>query len=316
VTGTVRNSLFLIGLAALWLASSRSATALSGADLERMRQEKRVALVIGNGNYRNFTVLDNPVNDANGVGRALRDAGFEVILRVDATRDDMTAALQSFRESLQNADVGLFYYAGHAAQVDWRNFMLPVAAALAASRNLDSLQQQVAQESIDLDTVLKLMDSSGANTRGRRLNIVILDACRDNPFIAQAQELSRSLSRSTGKTPIAIGTGLAQSFAPARTFLAYSTAPGQVASDGPSDGKRRNSPYSGALIEALAVPGLKLEDVFKQVRNSVAAATRQEQIPWDNSSVFDDFYFRLPATAEVAGAAPQKRSVNTTFVSP
>jgi uncharacterized caspase-like protein len=308
----VRNSLFLIGLAALWLTSSLPAATLSSADLERMRREKRVALVVGNGNYRNFTVLDNPVNDANGVGRALRDAGFEVILRVDATRDDMTAALQTFRESLQNADVGLFYYAGHAAQVDWRNFMLPVAAALDANRNLDSLQQQVAQESVDLDVVLKLMDSVGTDNRGRRLNIVILDACRDNPFIAQAQELSRSLSRSTGKTPIVVGTGLAQSFAPARTFLAYSTAPGQVA----SDGEGRNSPYSGALIEALAVPGLKLEDVFKQVRSSVAAATRQEQIPWDNSSVFDDFYFHPPATAEVAGAPPKKRSVNTTFVSP
>lgn len=299
-----RKGLFLLVLVATSLAHS---AALSNADLELMRKEKRVALVLGNGNYRNFEALDNPVNDANGVGAALREAGFEVILHVDASRDDMVAALQAFGRALQNADVGLFYYAGHAAQVDWRNFMLPVAAALDARKDVGSLEQQVAQESIDLDEVLRLMDGTS-----RRLNIVILDACRDNPFTAQARELSRSLSRSTGKTPIKVGTGLAQSFAPARTFLAYSTAPGQVASDG--DG--RNSPYSGALIKALAVPGLKLEDVFKQVRSSVAEATKQEQIPWDNSSVFDDFYFHVPANVEIANTAPKKRGINTTFVSP
>jgi uncharacterized caspase-like protein len=304
---SVARQLISIAILSGLLTWSSAGAALSNADLQRMRDEHRVALVIGNGNYRNFEPLDNPVNDANGVAAALRDAGFEVILRVDATRDDMNAALQSFDQSLRKADVGLFYYAGHAAQVEWRNFMLPVAAALDAQKNVGALEAQVAQESVDLAEVLKLMDGVS-----RRLNIVILDACRDNPFTAQARELSRSLSRTTGKTPFKVGVGLAQSFAPARTFLAYSTAPGQVASDGTG----RNSPYSAALIQALAVPGLKLEDVFKQVRSSVAAATKQEQIPWDNSSVFDDFYFRVPANIEVVNTEPKKRGINTTFVSP
>jgi uncharacterized caspase-like protein len=124
-------------------------------------------------------------------------------------------------------------------------------------------------------------------------------------------ELSRSLSRSTGSTPIKVGVGLVQTFAPPRTFLAYATAPGQVASDGTG----KDSPYSAALIQALGVPGLKLEDVFKRVRNSVAQATHSAQIPWDNSSVFDDFYFRIPT--DVAAVAPtKKRELNTTFVSP
>jgi len=145
----------------------------------------------------------------------------------------------------------------------------------------------------------------------RRLNIVILDACRNNPFTEKALEIGRSLSRSAGQTPIQVGKGLVQNPAPPRTFLAYATAPGQVASDGTG----KDSPYSGALIQALAVPSLKLEDVFKRVRSSVAQATHEEQIPWDNSSVFDDFYFRIPANPAAAEAA-RKGEINTNFVSP
>jgi uncharacterized caspase-like protein len=302
---TVKLLLLAGALAALWpqLASAQ----LTNADLARMRAEKRVALVIGNGNYRNFQQLDNPVNDATGVAAALRDAGFQVILRLDATRDDMSSALEQFDQALGKADVGLFYFAGHAAQVDWHNFMVPVSAALEVNQAAaNNLAGQVAQETVDLGDVLDRMGRAN-----RKLNIVILDACRDNPFTEKAMELSRSLSRSTGSTPIKVGVGLVQSFAPPRTFLAYATAPGQVASDGTG----KDSPYSAALIQALAVPGLKLEDVFKRVRNSVAEATHAAQIPWDNSSVFDDFYFRIPADA-AAVAPPKKRELNTTFVSP
>jgi uncharacterized caspase-like protein len=298
-------SLFILATIGL---SRLAAAELTEADLKRMRGESRVALVIGNGKYRNFEPLDNPANDAKGVAAALNAAGFKVILRVDATRDDMTAALAEFDQQLARSDVALFYYAGHAAQVDWRNFMVPVAANLDAQKiGADRLVGQVAQESVDLAEVLDGMGKGKA-----RINIVVLDACRDNPFTAKAIQMSRSLSRSSGATPIKVGVGLAQSFAPPGTFLAYSTAPGQVASDGVG----RNSPYSDALIKALAVPGLKLEDVFKQVRNSVATATHQEQIPWDNSSVFDDFYFRIPANIEVARAQAKKGAMNTTFVAP
>jgi uncharacterized caspase-like protein len=300
--------LFSLALALALGLSQLAAAELTEADLKRMRTETRVALVIGNGSYRNFEPLDNPANDARGVAAALGDAGFKVILKIDATRADMRQAIGEFQQQLGSTDVALFYYAGHAAQVDWRNFMVPVAANLDAQRvPADKLVGQVAQESVDLAEVLDGMGKGKA-----RINIVVLDACRDNPFTTQALQLSRSLSRSSGGTPIKVGVGLAQSFAPPGTFLAYSTAPGQVASDGVG----RNSPYSAALIKALATPGLKLEDVFKQVRNSVATATNQEQIPWDNSSVFDDFYFRIPANVEIAKAQAKKGAMNTTFVAP
>ncbi|MEP7312967.1 MAG: caspase family protein [Pseudomonadota bacterium] len=288
------------------LAPAFASAAVTEADLKRMRAERRVALVIGNGKYRNFEPLDNPANDAQGVANALRGAGFQVILKLDATRDDMALALDEFDKAMTQAQVGLFYYAGHAAQVDWRNFMLPVAATL--DPTAQDLAGKVAQQAMDLSEVLNRMGRMKS-----RINIVIMDACRDNPFTAQALAVSAAASRSTGKTPIQVSAGLAQNFAPPRTFLAYATAPGQVASDGAG----RNSPYSGALIAALAVPNLRLEDVFKQVRNAVATATSQEQIPWDNSSVFDDFYFRVPATLEAAGnTEPRKKTVNSTFVAP
>jgi uncharacterized caspase-like protein len=296
-----------VALSTVLMIPRLGAAELTDVDLKRMRSEKRVALVIGNGDYRNFQSLDNPVNDARGVAAALTAAGFAVTLRLDATREQMIQALTTFDQSFRNAEVGLFYFAGHAAQVDWRNFMVPVAAQLDASSKPAELANQVEQQAVDLADVLKLMGDAG-----KRLNIVILDACRDNPFTTKAIEVSRSLSRSTGSVPFRIGSGLAQTSAPPRTFLAYSTAPGQVASDGAGS----NSPYSGALIEALSVPGLKLEDVFKRVRNAVATTTGQAQIPWDNSSVFDDFYFRIPASIEAAKAQAKKRELNTTFIAP
>jgi uncharacterized caspase-like protein len=301
------KSLVLAVVAALLLPRVALAQ-VTDADLKRMRADKRVALVIGNGNYRNFQQLGNPVNDATGVAAALRDAGFQVILRLDATREDMSQALEQFDQVLNKADIGLFYFAGHAAQVDWHNFMVPISANLDVSRaQPNNLAGQVAQETVDLSDVLNRMGRAD-----KKLNIVILDACRDNPFTEKALELSRSLSRSTGSTPIAVGVGLVQTVAPPRTFLAYATAPGQVASDGTG----KDSPYSAALIQALAVPGLKLEDVFKRVRNSVADATHSAQIPWDNSSVFDDFYFRIPADAQAVKVPANKGDINTTFVSP
>ncbi len=278
------------------------------ADLKRMRAEKRVALVIGNGAYADFDALPNPPNDARGVAKALESAGFRVTLRVDANRADMLAAIETFGKDLGTSNVGLFYFAGHAAQVDWRNFIVPVAATLSVNtKAADRLANQVAQQAVELGTVLDLMRKAN-----NRLNVVIIDACRNNPFTTQAIEVGRSLSRSSDKVPFRVGAGLAQTFAPPRTFLAYATAPGEVASDGAG----RNSPYSGALIEALGVPDLRLEDVFKRVRSSVAMATANSQIPWDNSSVFDDFYFRVPAAALSASARKEKSGVNTTFVSP
>ena len=278
------------------------------ADLQRMRREKRVALVIGNGDYRNFPKLDNPANDARGVAAALGGAGFQVILKLDASREQMVAALEEFRQALSQADAGLFFFAGHAAQVDSRNYMVPVAAQLDAERDPDGLAGQVAEQAVELDDVLELMGKAN-----KRLNIAVLDACRDNPFVERALEVSRSLSRSTGRAPFMVGTGLARSFKlPAGGFLAYSTGPGQVASDGAG----RNSPFSGALIEALKIQGLKLEEVFKEVRSAVAQATQQAQIPYEDSAAFGDFYFRIPADAAQARKQAQQSGVNNSYISP
>ncbi len=301
----------LLFILAILLATSVAPVARAeptDADLKRMRAERRVALVIGNGAYADFDALPNPPNDARGVAKALEAAGFRVTLRVDANRADMLAAIEAFGRDLSGSDVGLFYFAGHAAQVDWRNFVVPVAARLSVNaKAADRLASQVAQQAVELGTVLDLMGAAK-----NRLNIVIVDACRNNPFTTKAIEVGRSIARSSNKAPFSVGAGLAQTFAPPRTFLAYATAPGEVA----SDGEGGNSPYSGALIEALGVADLKLEDVFKRVRSSVATATANSQIPWDNSSVFDDFYFRVPASALPANARRAKSGVNTTFVSP
>jgi uncharacterized caspase-like protein len=300
-------ALVCAGMLGAATAAAAGGGELTDADLKRMRSENRVALVIGNGKYENFEPLENPPNDASGVAAALKGAGFKVVLKLDATHAEMLQALDAFAAAISDADVALFYFAGHAAQVDWRNYILPVAAKLDVDqRSAHDLVGRVAQQSVDLQEVLMRMEGGK-----QRLNIVILDSCRNNPFTTAAREISRSMSRSTGKTPFSVGVGLAQSFAPSGTFLAYSTAPGQVASDGTG----RNSPYSAALIEALAVPGLKLEDVFKRVRNMVAEATAHEQIPWDNSSVFRDFYFKVPASVKT-DKPPKKEGVNTTFVSP
>jgi len=268
------------------------------AELKRMLAEQRVALVIGNGQYRNFEPLDNPANDAKGVAAALRMAGFQVLDRTDVTREEMYQALDEFDRVSSQAPVALFYFAGHATQVDSHNFMLPVAAKLDASVvTAANPALEVAEQTVDLSAVLERMGRAD-----RRINIVILDACRNNPFTTRARDLSRALAISTGKAPAHVGLGLGESPAPPRTYLAYATAPGQVADDGTG----RHSPYSGALIDVLSKPSLQLEQVFKEVRNSVAKATQGRQIPWENSSAFDDFYFHIPAP----------KGTNSNFVPP
>ena len=299
-----------IGPIFLLVMASITATAeVTQGDIDRMRGERRVALVIGNGAYREFAPLRNPTRDARGVAKGLRAAGFEVILELDGTRPSIMDAVDRFALEMKQADIGLFYFAGHATQIEWRNFILPVAADLNAAVNAPGkLVDEVAIRAVDLGEVLARME-----TADNKLNVVILDACRDNPFTAEVRALSRNLSRSTGDVPFTVGEGLAQAFAPPRTFLAYSTAPGRVA----LDGKGRNSPYSAALIEVLRMDALKLEDVFKRVRSSVAEATQFQQIPWDNSSVFEDFYFRIPENPEQALAAMEAdESLTRTFISP
>ncbi len=215
-------------------------------------------------------VVGNTANDARGMAAALRGLGFQVTLKLDLTRDAMLRAAIEFSRELADGGVGLFYYAGHAIQVGGRNYLIPIGATFES-------EDLVPLETVELDQVLWRMGAAPS-----RLNIVILDACRDNPFARSFRGLSR---------------GLAATPAPAGVFIAYATSPGGVASDGAG----RDSPYTAALMKALEVPGLRLEDVFKRVLAEVRAATRGLQTPWTSASITGDFYFRLPEAAPPAG---------------
>ena len=225
-------------------------------------QERRLALVIGNSAYKKAP-LRNPENDARSIATELRNLGFEVMLYTNLSQNDMKRQIRTFGEKLvKQKGVGLFYFAGHGIQMNGSNYLIPVSAVI-------EKEQDVELEAVNLMRVLGELDYAQNN-----LNIVILDACRNNPFV-------RSF-RSGGNN------GLASTIAPQGTFIAYATAPGSVASDGSGS----NGLYTEEFIKALRKPGLKIEDVFKQVRNNVYQRSNKMQVPWENSSIFGDFYFR------------------------
>lgn len=224
----------------------------------------RVALVIGNGNYADIAALENAPKDARLMATTLAELGFDVIRLLDANQKEMKIAIGEFGDRLEkagNGAVGLFYYAGHGVQVDGSNYLIPVNASI-------EKESQVDIESVDVDFVMKTiaLASDGAK-------FVILDSCRNNPYKSSFRSASRGLARVT---------------APFGTLVAYATAPGSVASDGRGGG----SPYTEALVEAMNEPGLLVEQVFKKVRVAVIKETRSAQIPWEESSLTGDFYFK------------------------
>jgi formylglycine-generating enzyme required for sulfatase activity len=223
------------------------------------QSERRIALVIGNSNYSESPLL-NPANDARDMAQTLRGLGFEVIHGENLSQNDMKRNMRAFGDKIRNGGVGLFYYAGHGIQISGRNYLIPIGAAI-------SNEEEVEYESVDVGLVLAQME----NARNR-LNIVILDACRNNPF-------ARSF-RSTQK-------GLASIDAPGGTIIAYATAPGSVASDGTG----RNGLYTQELLKHIQMSELNIEQVFKQVRIAVRSKTQGKQIPWESSSLEGDFYF-------------------------
>jgi uncharacterized caspase-like protein len=245
---------------------------------------KRVALVIGNSDYRNVAHLENPANDAKLMAKTLRDLGFTLVggdaeLDLDKTRFD--TALQDFSNQVVGADVALFYYAGHGVQVNGRNFLVPVEAN-------PTKEADVYLQTIDTSIVLSQMEGSGT-----KLNIVLLDACRNNPFS------NRGLR--------AISGGLAQMEAPEGTLISYATQPGNVALDG-QDG---DSPYSEAVAETIRRPGLGLFDTFNQIGVAVKRATGGQQQPWLASSPIEGgFYFAGQSGAvAIASAEPVAKTV-------
>jgi hypothetical protein len=221
----------------------------------------RVALVIGNAAYVSVRALKNSVNDAKSMSETLRKLGFNVIELRDGSKAQMTAAIAKLREALKGKlGVGLLYYAGHGLQIDARNYMVPVDAKIGKAGD-------VAAQTVNVSEVLDVFKASG-----NRMNIVVLDACRDNPFGG-----------------IISGKGLAPLDAPTSTFLAYATAPGNVAADG--DANSGNGLYTQYLLQEITKPQARIEDVFKRVRFSVRQASNGKQIPWESTSLEEDFLF-------------------------
>jgi hypothetical protein len=224
--------------------------------------QTRVALVIGNAAYRE-SPLKNPVNDARAMATVLKQLGFKVISRENATKQQMERAVAEFGQALTPGSVALFYYAGHGIQVNGHNFLVPVDAEITS-------EQVVRLESLDTDAVIDQLAASGSD-----VNLVILDACRNNPF----ERRFRSQ-----------GGGLAQIDAPKGTLIAYATAPGRVAADGSGS----NGLYTAKLVEAINTSGIPIEEMFKRVRIAVSRETGDEQTPWEASSLVGDFYFGGP----------------------
>lgn len=227
------------------------------------KAEKRVALVIGNSSYTNISHLNNPKNDAELMAEVLREVGFEVVTAIDADRRTMGRAVRKFGKALRLAGkdaVGLFYFAGHGVQARGANFLVPVGAVIEDHADLDI-------EALSASDILTQMESAG-----NALNLVILDACRNNPFQGQFRSASRGLAR------IQAASG---------SLVAFAAAPGQVA----ADGRRKHSPYTSALADVIREPGLAVEQVFKKVRVRVENETGGAQTPWEESSLRGEFYF-------------------------
>jgi uncharacterized caspase-like protein len=247
----IKHSIALLALGGLFLSYSTSAEA---------PLDIRVALVIGNAAYKNVPALANSTNDAKSMATVLRKLGFTVVEVVDGSKDQMSKAIAQMQGLLKSKQaVGMLYYAGHGLQLDWRNFMVPIDAKLEEASD-------VPKQTIDIENVIDVLRKSGT-----RMNIIVLDACRDNPFAEKAS-----------------GKGLAQLDAPPGTYLAFATSPGNVAEDG--DVAAGNGLFTQFLLKELQRPA-KIEEVFKRVRLQVRQKSQGRQIPWDSSSLEDEFAF-------------------------
>jgi hypothetical protein len=225
--------------------------------------EKRLALIIGNSAYPSTSRLANPANDARDMASTLKDLGFEVMLYTNLDKKGMRKAVDDFGFRLKDYQVGLFFYAGHGVALADRNYLVPVDAAPQAAGDIEF-------DCEPADRILAKMEEARTTT-----NIVVLDACRNNPF-------ERSLVRGGNDGGLATMKSLSGS------YIAYATAPGSTAADGTG----RNGLYTSALLKNLKNPGLPIEEVFKQVRVEVQQQTSNRQRPWDSSSLTNSFYFR------------------------
>lgn len=224
----------------------------------------RVALVIGNAKYRYATQLPNPSNDAADIAQALRKLGFDVVEGRDLDKHAMEDKIREFGRKVERADLALLFYAGHGMQVGGKNYLVPIDAKLERTGDLTL-------DTIEVGQILAQMEAE------KRVNLVFLDACRDNP-------LARSFARSLGTRSTSVGSGLAAIQSAVGTMIAYATQPDNVA----LDGEGRNSPFTAALLKHIATPNLEISALMKRVRADVIAATREKQVPWDHSSLVGD----------------------------
>jgi hypothetical protein len=281
-----KSSLFCAGLLASLLGFAHTAAFAEApsADIRNGMQspppaDQRVALVIGNSNYQTAPKLANPGNDAQSMAQLLNSAGFEVTQATDLTRNDMVRAVQDFSDKVAARGPGavaMIYYAGHGVQLAGENYLLPVDARISSPSDL-------------VGNSLRLVDLMGTlESIPSRMRIVVLDACRNNPF----PEINDA------------GRGLAIVDAPNGSIVAYSTAPGMEAQDG--DGK--HSPYTSAFLNVAREPNLPIEQLFKRVRLEVNNTTNGRQTPWESSSLTSDFYF-FGDTAVAATRAPDRSPI-------
>jgi uncharacterized caspase-like protein len=223
----------------------------------------RVALVIGNGAYVNAAALPNPVNDARAVAKALREIGFDVSEGTDLNHTAQEQLVRTFLRKASGARIALMFYAGHGLQVDGKNYLVPVDAKLAARSDLQF-------ETLDLDRVMAGLDDED------RTNVIILDACRDNPLGKKTPVRTRSMAGGLAAIS-SVGTG---------TLIAFATSPNEIALDGAG----ANSPFTTALLKHIRTPGLEVRQMLSRVRADVVAVTQKKQVPWDNSSLLGDVY--------------------------
>lgn len=250
-------------------------TALAG---NAAAEGSRAALVIGNGAYRS-NPLANPVGDAQSVAATLRRLGFQVTFKENTSRRELLDALREFALNASQHSVRLFFFAGHGVQSRGRNYLIPVDASLAGEEDLSG-------QAADLTEFVERLGSAKTG-----LSLIVLDACRNNPFGSTTMQLADTRGTRTRSLATA-SEGLAPVTAPSGALVAYSTAPGAVAADSPD---RKHSVYTKHLLQWLNVPGLPVERMFKNVRIAVALETRQKQVPWESSSLMGEFCFQTRA---------------------
>src|SRR6266550_1566102 len=277
---SVQSARFANRLASLLFAGLLMAASLHAQQDRQLVQNgstpagngKRLALVVGNGAYTSAPALRNPPNDAREMAATLKGMGFDVTSGINTNQRNMKRLIREFGQKLKTGGSGLFYYAGHGVQSKGRNYLIPIDADIQS-------EIEVEDAGVDVSLVLGYMDEAQNG-----LNIVILDACRNNPF-------ARSFRSASG--------GLAQVDAPTGTLIAYATAPGRVASDGTG----QNGLYTSELLKQMRVPGLSATEMFMRVRAEVLKQTGSKQVPWEASSLVGTFYFTGASATSPAAAA-------------